>query len=365
MSNDTQVKKSKFAELDKRDEAALQSEALARRSLNALAVTSSIVNALVQYPGPNGDHASMVDAAKSMLSQADEMASRLMTRLDLDSVPWARYRLMRMTTEAVSGRWMSSARSQDRPSADISGFLPIWREMAKHNLPTFHFEDPSDDSRVMMQISLLDAMQPVIQEITAFDLFHDHAKAAMHARNQIVKIANEVAADLMPPNASNRAQSLLLQALLRHAGSVYASNWRKCAQDVVDFLSPMSVRHQEEEVAKYPGGWPLESVDAGFRNTFEKLADMVFYLAKPSSLEAESTQKQSDESKVNPVENRFNPSVFSAANLDVPEEVPTWQDAGPSMPDDDEFKSTAYTVEPMHFDQSVEEDRSSDARVYQ
>lgn len=356
----------KFSDLDKRDEPARQSEALARRSLNALAVTSSIVNALVQYPGPGSEHESMVKAAKTMLAQADEMATRLNSRLDLESVPWARYRLMRMTTEAVSSRWIASARQSDEPNADISDFLPIWREMAKYDLPTFHFDEPSQDERVMMQISVLDAMQPVLQEIALFDLFHDPIAAAMHAREQIVSAANEAVADLLPPDASRRAQAQLLQALLRNAGAVYASNWRRLCEEVIEKLEPLTIEQQEKEVTARPGGWSLSQVDDGFRNTFDKLADMVAFLANPATPVANYESRAEVQSESFDVRSQSNQAISGAANtsgvvmgksrmglfdsIDGTEdmdEAPHWSEEDTiDLSNDPGFASTASMVEP-------------------
>lgn len=330
--------------MDKKDEPARQSEALARRSLNALAVTSSIVNALVKHPGPSGDHDEMVNAAKSMLGQADEMATRLMSRLDLESVPWARYRLMRMTTEAVSNRWISTSQSGQAPNADISPFMTVWREMSKHDLPTFQFENPSEDERVMMQISLLDAMQPVLQEITAFDLFHDPVRAAMHARDQIVKAANESVAEILPDNTSRLAHSQLLQSLLRNAGSVYAANWRRFSQDVIDFLEPLSVQRQEQEVASRPDGWPLNEVDAGFLSTYEKLTDMVAFLAHPPQALANESEIQMPNTSKNTSKNSTNSglNIYDAVDFsDEPYEAPQWADDGPEIPSEKEFDEMA------------------------
>jgi hypothetical protein len=358
----TAPKKGTFAQLDQRDEVARQSEALARRSLNALAVTSNIVNALVQHPGPGSDHESMVQAAKTMLSQADEMSSRLITRLDLESVSWARYRLMRMTTEAVSNRWMSTARDGGQPSADISAFLPVWREMAKHDLPTFQFEEVSDDERVMMQISVLDAMQPVLQEITAFDLFHDPSKAAMHAREQIVSAANFAVAELLPENTSKRAHGQLLQALLRNAGGVYASNWRRCAQDVVDFLSPLSVERQEQEVAARPGGWPLDGIDKGFIETYAKLTDMVAYLSQPAAgldSQAESKLVAAQPEPIIAAQSHLMDAIDGTEEMN---DYPDWDDEGPDMPDDPAFGATSNMVEPP-WDRRLDAENQQSRRV--
>lgn len=343
----------KFSDLDKRDEVARQSEASARRSLNALAVTSSIVKALVQHPGPVGEHGSMVQAAKTMLDQADEMATRLTSRLELASVPWARYRIMRMTTEAVSNRWISSARESGTPSADISDFLPVWREMAKHDLPSFQFTEPSKDERVMMQVSVLDSMQPVLQEIAIFDLFHDPVTAAMHAREQIVGAANEAVAELLPPNASRQAQAQLLEALLRNAGSVYASNWRRFSEEVVDRLQPMTVEQQEQEVAARPGGWPLDAVDERFRSTFDKLVDMVAFLSRPMepSKAIEDQPKSADAfasatEQVNAAPASLSGLFDATDGTQDMDEAPDWDDEGPDMPRDKEFAATALMVEP-------------------
>lgn len=377
------TKKSTFADLDRRDEIARQSEHMARKSLNALSVTSSIVNALVQHPGPGSDHTFMVSAAKAMLEQADGMSQQLLTHLGLDAIPWAKYRLMRMTTEAVAGRWIATAKvkgSEAAPDPNIATFLPVWLEMARHELPTFQFDEPPDDERVMMQICVLDAMQPVLQEIAAFDMFHNHAKAAMHAKQQILEAANQAMAELLPADASRRAHAQLLQGLLRNAGTAYASNWRRCAGDLVEELLLLSVSDQERAVAQHPDGWPLVKIDEGFREIFAKLTDMVAFLAQPGSVPdvsntsqhkqapgktspsptGEREGKDSDESgrvgrhdlpssgtsqNIRPVSvpDSILSEVVATEDMDDP---PFWTDDGPEKPSDADFDSTANMVEP-------------------
>ena len=125
-------------------------------------------------------------------------------------------------------------------------------------------------------------MQPVMAEISIFDMFHDPSKAALHARSQILLAVNESLAELMPDRSSKLAVKLLQHALLRNAGAVYASSWRKEAGDVIDFLMPMSETQRTQELAKHPGGaWSLKEIDEGFRIAFAKLTEMVSYLATP------------------------------------------------------------------------------------
>src|SRR5262245_43890710 len=100
-----------------------EGDAAARRALNSLAVTSALVNALIEHPGPDSEHAAMVRAAQMMLKAADGATQTLIQDLQLQNVSWAQYRVMRMVSSAVAVRWGATARAGE-PRADVSDLLP-------------------------------------------------------------------------------------------------------------------------------------------------------------------------------------------------------------------------------------------------
>lgn len=307
----------KFRELEQRDEAVRAGDAQARRAMNALAMTSGIVSALIQHPGAKGDHQSMVEGARAMLRSADETTSELLTGLRLDVVPWARFRIMRMVSLAVSEHWIATARATGKPSAEVRRFLPVWRELASHEMPAYQFDEPADDDRVALQIAVLDALQPVMREISVFALFHDELSAAMHARETILAAVEPALEELLPETVTPRSRKQLQQALLRNAGSLYASAWRRHAQDLVDRLSSLNVKEQEAAVARHPKGFPLDEVDNGFRASFTKLAEMASYLAEPAPAPAAESASLSQE-------------VDGDPDLDS-YEAPQWTDDGSDL----------------------------------
>lgn len=333
----TTARRSKFAELQQRDQAALAAEAMSRRALNALTMTSSIVNALIENPGSAGDSQSLVKAARTMLNSADETANRLLAELKLDNVNWGRFRLMRLATEAVSTRWSASARSDDEPSADVSMFMPVWHELAKLDLPAIQYEDPAEDDRLALQIAILEAIQPVMQEIAVFDMFNDPVKAAVHARTQMLAAVDQSLAELMPNPDSKRAFKLLQHALLRNAGTVYASSWRKEAKDLLDELVVMTPQERKDAVGQHPGGWPLKPIDEGFQIAFVKLTEMVSYLAAPMKEPGEDlVQTRSRTAQVN----EEPPFEVPEEIIEVPDwlnDAPQWSDEGPLSPEDAEL----------------------------
>lgn len=339
-NDSTAPRRSKFSELQQRDQAALEAEALSRRALNALTMTSSIVNALIESPGPTGDGETLVKAARAMLGSADETANRLGSELGLGNINWSRFRLMRLATEAVSARWTTSARMEGEPSADVSMFIPVWHEMAKQELPSIQYDDPAEDDRVALQIAILEAMMPVMQEIAIFDMFRDPLKSAIHAREQMLEAVNQSMAELMPQPDSKMAFKMLQHALLRNAGTVYASSWRKESEAVLKMLDKLTPREQLEEPEKHPGGWPIEPVDEGFQISFAKLTEMVSYLAapmkEPASEPAQPQAQAARDPSANPI-NQEPEFVVPEEIIDVPDwlnEAPKWDDDGPLSPED-------------------------------
>ena len=90
---------------ERRDSVRTALDQSARRSINALDVSSSLVSALIRNPGPAGSRQAVVIAAKTMLRSADEATHRLLAALDMQAVPWAQYRVMKAVTQAVSDTW--------------------------------------------------------------------------------------------------------------------------------------------------------------------------------------------------------------------------------------------------------------------
>lgn len=278
--------------LKKQDEKVLEGDAAARRSLNALSITSDFVSALIQHPGAHGDHESMVVAARAMILSADHTTQQLVDDIGLKKIPWAKYRIMKMVSGAVADRWAASSRlsSDHEASADVSHLLPVWLEIARHDLPDLTFDEPADSNRVALQVALLDAMQPVMQQISIFDMFHDPLKAAMHVRDLITSMAQSSVDELVGKDASQRSRNQLLQSLLRNAGTIYAAAWRRHAEDTVEDLKQMTKDQQTLILEMNADGLPLKTIDDSFIDSYTKLVEMAQYLSGPKPpLEAEIT----------------------------------------------------------------------------
>lgn len=255
-------------------------DATSRRALNALAVTSNLVAALIEHPGPNSDHESMVDAARTMLRCADQTTQALVEDLGLGGLPWARHRIMRMVAGAVADRWSTTSRQGGMPSADVSAFIPVWKEMASQQLPAIVIEDPAIEAMASLRIAMLDAMQPVMREVAIFDMLHDPKKAAAHARDTILAASQKALTALLALEpVSERSRGLMMQALLRNAGSIYASSWRRHAEDTVGNLQAMDLMQQTAVIESNKDGLTLHPIDCAFEGSFVKLVEMVQFLS--------------------------------------------------------------------------------------
>lgn len=266
-----------------REQAArLEGDAATRRALNALAVTSNLVSALIQHPGPNSTHASMVQAAREMLGSAHQTSQELVEKLQLGTLDGAPYRVMRLVSSAVADRWSATSR-EGAPKADVSDFMPVWVMLAQEDLPKMVIDKPATEPAAALRIAMLDAMQPVMHAISVFDMLHDLKEAAAHARDTMLVAAQGALAQLSADPMSDSSKSMLMQSLLRNAGAIYASAWRRHSEDTVDELQGMEKAEQAAILEKYPTGLPLEPIDEGFQSSFVKLVEMVQYLAAPKA----------------------------------------------------------------------------------
>ena len=260
-----------------------KADAASRRALNALSVTSDIVSALIRNPGTQGEHESLVNAARTMLRSADSTTQQLVAKLGLGGIDWAKYRLMKIVTSAVALQWSKTASdgNDTQPSADVSALLPVWLEIATHDLPLLIHDEPADNNRVALQIALLDAMTPVMREIDVFDMFHLPEVAALEARDLITAYAQTAVNTLVEPEVSQRSRNQLLQSLLRKAGDIYASVWRRHAEDVVENLKSMTPTQQKLVLEMNPEGLPLAPIQEAFAESYNRAIDMLLYLSVP------------------------------------------------------------------------------------
>jgi hypothetical protein len=249
-----------------------------KRSINALVVSSHLVSALIRNPGPMCPHKSMVDAAKIMLAESDEVTIQLLSYLSLDEIPSAKYKIMRMVIQAVSDKWRSSS-DNNAPSADVKAMIPVWKEIATHNLPLEFIDEQPKENYIFKQIALLSAMHPVLREIDVFDLFNDPKKAAIHARDQIIAISENSIDEIAGPAATEDSKKQLLSSLLTNAGTIYSSAWRKHANSILSEMRALPPKEQHHFVVSHPDGFSLDEIDRAFVDSFKKLVELVKFLA--------------------------------------------------------------------------------------
>lgn len=272
-----------LAETTKEYQAGRDAEASARRSLNSLSVTHRLMSALVKYPGHKAGHDLMVESARTLLNSSNATTEALVKELNLDVFPWARHTIMRIVSGAVADQWEATAQVDGKPSADMSAFLPAWKEIARHNLPENIYQDPAPDNAAALRIAMLDAMQPVLKEILAFDMFHEPSQASSHAKNLILRSSQRALGDLVVEPMTDRSKSLMMQSLLRVAGSIYSSCWRNYAVEVHAEMIAMTPRQQREFLEKNNGLIPLDKVDLAFSDSYSKQIEMVQYLSAVKS----------------------------------------------------------------------------------
>lgn len=265
-------------EIEEQQRFASVSDADVRRQLNALAVTSHFVTALIRHPGPMGKHEEVVLSAKSMMKSAQDVTASLLTTLGMSNVPWAKFKIMRMVSEAVASRWRASSK-EGHATAQVADMMPVWHALANMDAPPEVFDAPADDEGTARQIAVLDAMGPVLREIEVFDMFHNPTEAAIYARDRILAATDSAVGAMIGEGAGDHSRRMLNGALMRNGGTLYASAWRRNAEDLLDYLRTLAPQEQNEIVSAHPNGFSLDKVDASFHDAFSKLTDMVQYLA--------------------------------------------------------------------------------------
>jgi hypothetical protein len=270
-----------FRALSEAQAGVFASNADVRRMLNTLGMAAPMVNALIQHPGAKGEYATLVQSAQAMLREANTASRFLIDELGMGRADWAQYKMLRLMTSAVADRWRTTAREDGTPTPSIANLLPVWVALAHESTPDPAYDDPPDDDAIAGAIALLDAMRPVMGAIDRFDLFHDPAEAAKQAKDLIVSASTQALHMLLPEGAADRSRRQLHQALLRNAGNIYASSWRKLSEQVVSDLKSLPPAEQEARVRNHPGGFPLTQVNDGFAASFSQLVDILMTKARP------------------------------------------------------------------------------------
>jgi hypothetical protein len=254
-------------------------DAHVRKACNALAVVSPLVDALIDYPGPAAQPEVLVAAARNMLESATRSTNEILSTFGIEpnTLPWAHHRVLRVVSSAVAASWRHSAKL-GMVSADISALLPAWLALANTDLPEVGFVDLDVDECTALRITFLEALRPVMHEVAIFNMFRDPSVALRDAAEQMLEACNKAAGPLAGELATPKARRLLVAALLRNAGELYASSWRKEAERAVETLIALSPDDQRAQVAKNPEGLPTHVIKITFLDAFDRLAETVAHL---------------------------------------------------------------------------------------
>ena len=266
------------------DAARATDDAVVRRALNAIGVTGSIMEALVDHPGLSGAPEDMVKAARTMLDASCKAAADIMNILGLaeNQAPWIYHQALRAATFVVSRQWRTRTQSGQH-SADVSAYLPAWIEVMNTEIAQREFPPDAPDDEIAVKVAMLDAMSQIMPEMAIFNFFRDENENMHAACAAVFDAVMTSAQSLSPANASDESRRLLLAALIRNAGSLYAAAWRNHAREIVDELMAMDTKTQNAYIRSKLGGFPIAPVEQTFRSNFARLADMVRHIATPAA----------------------------------------------------------------------------------
>lgn len=258
-------------------------DASVRRSLNALAVTSSLVSALIDHPGERGEREEMVDSARRMLASADRSTLDVLEIMGIapGEQPWAHHRVLRVVVQAIAERWRQSA-AAGSASPDVSDLLPVWDELMRAQYPELVFADSVKEDELALKIAMIEGMRPVISEIAIFDFFRKPSDCAGAAAKLIAERALAGARELAGDSASPASMKMLVNSLVRNAGHLFASAWRRQATDLVsETLGQMSREQINEFVRAHPDGLSLQPIETAFLGAFSRLLETIRFLVPP------------------------------------------------------------------------------------
>lgn len=282
-----------FAALGKRssvddDESLMQPRAdahwSARKACAALKVASSIVNAVVVYPGGDADEKTLNGATVELMRRAGELTNAAIALLDIkaDTRNAAGYKnlLKQQAADVVAAQWRM-AHSTDKKQLTTEQITKLYGALLATDplagdgeMPAY----PDDiDAVTAKRISLLGVAPEVYQAVNSFDYFNpDPQELVIKGVEQIILAANAGLHRLAAGNASHSAMTIVTQSLIGKAGALYATNFRAIARRDVQELVAMDpdVRSRTLYLHK-ANGLPTGHIDASFHKLVERMVDMV------------------------------------------------------------------------------------------
>ena len=272
-----------------------------RKSCAALKVASSIINAVVVYPGAESGADDIAAATKELVSRAaaiTDSASGLL-RLTKDNPNYSGYRnvLRQQAAELVAAQWRMA-------HATIARSLSVDQitQMMEWVLSSFDLDSDGEmpanpavvDATIAKRLALFGVVPDIHEAVNAFDYFKSEPQALVVKGVGIVMTAAEAGVKrLIGSQSSDDDIAMLSQSLIGKAGSLYAANYRANAmRDVASLRAMDRAERQRVVYCAQLGGEGLSTahIDQSFQVFMDRMLDMVCEVVPQIKIEHESTQ---------------------------------------------------------------------------
>ena len=291
----------------------------ARKACAALKMASSIVNAIVVFPGGDADEATLNGAMVELMERVEQLTSAAMSLLDIktDTRNAAGFRnlLKQQAADVVAAQWRM-AHSTKSKQLTTDQITKLYATMLATNplagdgeLPAY----PADiDAVTAKRVSLLGVAPEIFHAVNSFDYFTpDPQDLVIKSIEQIMIAAADGMHKLAAANASSAAMTIVTQSLIGKAGSLYATNFRAIARRDVQALVVMDPDERARKLYIHKSsGLPTGHIDASFHKLVDRMIEIV--------RDAVPELSQAATLAVKPVE-KAQPSTITATNSPAPE----------------------------------------------
>ncbi|WP_019025511.1 MULTISPECIES: hypothetical protein [unclassified Thioalkalivibrio] len=273
--------------------------------LTALGTLEPLLRSTIARPGSGETVGDRISSLKPLIRESDSLAYNIAHSLQENAFdPWAEKnrwslrKILRMASESVGFNWERHETADHRP---ILGQYQFVIEGLSENLPGkgeperahestgdlfagFIKEVASEsgnanehftaDAKARLQLSLLESMRPVINEINRFAFFQDRKQLSHDAANRVAAGAIWLFNKQSSPAMTADGRLTLLQGSLRHAGDLYSKAWATCATQALNRILAANSEEEREQAksAIIAEGNPLELVQKHFDRSAGYLA---------------------------------------------------------------------------------------------
>lgn len=179
-----------------------------------------------------------------------------------------RYQLSQTAVQLVAG--LDNVDAMDDRAIETLTNVLIAAAKADIPAPEVPFTVLADSERAL-QVTLLNAMTPILLEVEAFSFFRDPDECLRHAQQQILRAASDSHSVLFPEPADNDAARILMQNLVSNYARIYAKAWGCEAKRVMMQYEPLQAEGRQRFMTDLRDRNAFAAVDLAFDRSVASL----------------------------------------------------------------------------------------------